>query len=185
MGLEAVIEDVLARGRAEVEELRRAASEERERILRETRAEGAKLLEAREREAKQAAERARVQALARAELESKKVVLSAQKGLLDEVYRTVLESMSRGAEGGTALRSLLEAHAAEWRTGRVYSNAKDADTVRSVVAANFAGTIECVGGVVIESADGSHRTDLRFETLLTDIWRDSIREVAEVLWPLR
>ncbi len=185
MGLETVIEDVLARGRSEAEEIRHATLAERERILRDARAEGAKLLETREQEAKQAAERARVQALARAELESKKIVLSAQKELLDQVYAGVLEKLSRLAEAGTLLRSLLQAHAEEWRNGKVYCNARDAETVRSIVGANFGGTIDCVGGVVIDSADGSHRTDLRFETLLADIWRDSIRDVAEVLWPRR
>jgi len=183
MGLESVIEDVLNQGRSEVEEIRRATVAERERILRDARAEGAKLLEVREREATQAAERARVQALARAELESKKIVLSAQKELLDEVYSTVLGKLSRLAEAGGVLRGLLQAHEAEWRKGKVYCKEKDAATVRAVVGANFGGTIDCVGGIVIESADGTHRIDLRFETLLADVWRDSIREVAEVLWP--
>ncbi|MGI0148509.1 MAG: V-type ATP synthase subunit E family protein, partial [Thermoplasmata archaeon] len=154
-----------------------------EKILQEARSEGAKLLERREREAKQAAERLRIQALARAELESKKIVLSAQKELLDEVYAKVLDRLGRIAESGEWLRNLLQANAAEWRNGKVYCNARDADTVRSIVGANLGGTIDCVGGVVIESADGSHRTDLQFETLLADIWRDSIRDVAEVLWP--
>ena len=183
MGLETVIEDVLARGRSEAEEIRRAALAERERILRDARAEGAKLLEQREREAKKAAERTRIQALARAELEGKKIVLSAQKELLDQVYTTVLERLPRIAESAALLRSLLEAHADEWRNGKVYCNPRDADTVRSIIGAHFGGTVECVGGVVIDSADGSRRTDLRFETLLADIWRDSIKEVAEVLWP--
>jgi len=92
MGLETVIEDVLARGRSEAEEIRRATAEERERILRDARAEGAKLLAQREQEAKGAAERVRIQALARAELESKKIVLSAQKELLDQVYATSLRA---------------------------------------------------------------------------------------------
>src|SRR2546426_4383597 len=183
MGLETVIEDVLARGRSEAEEIRRATSTERERTLHDARAEGAKLLDAREREARQAAERARVQALARAELESKRIVLSAQKELLDQVYAAVLEKLSRFADSGAVLRSLLQSHPAEWRNGKAYCNEKDADTVRSIVGPNFGGTIDCVGGVVIDSADGSHRTDLLFETLLADVWRDSIREVAEVLWP--
>lgn len=185
MGLEAVIEDVLARGRSEVEEIRRATHAERERMLQEARAEGAKLFEARSQEATLAAERARVQALARAELDSKKVVLAAQKDLLDQVYAAVLERLSRLAEGGALLKALLQEHADKWRNGKVFSNAKEAETVRSIVGPNFGGTIDCVGGVVIESADGSHRTDLRFETILADIWRDSIREVAEVLWPPR
>jgi V/A-type H+-transporting ATPase subunit E len=184
MGLETVIEDVLAQGRSEAEEIRRATSAERERILREARDEGAKLLARREQEARQAAERLRVQALARAELESKKIVLSAQKELLDQVYAAVLEKLPHLAESEGLLRSLLQAHADEWRTGKVSCSPRDADLVRSIVGKSFGGTIECVGGVVIDSADGSRRTDLRFETLLADVWRDSIREVAEVLWPL-
>jgi vacuolar-type H+-ATPase subunit E/Vma4 len=185
MGLETVIEGVLAQGRTEVEELRRTTSEERERMLRDARAEGSKLLEVRDREARVAAERSRVQALARAELEGKKVVLSAQKELLDEVHRKVLDTLGRIPERGEWLQTLLRANAAEWRNGKVYCNARDADLVRSIVGDRFAGTIDNVGGFVIDSADGSHRTDLRFETLLADVWRESIREVAETLWPSR
>ena len=185
MGLETVVEDVLGRGRAEVEEIRRAALAERDRILQDARAEGAKLLEIREQEARQAAERLRVQALARAELESKKIVLSAEKELLDEVYRKVLERLSVLEGGDAILQSLLKAHAADWKTGKVYCNAKDAKAVRATVGSSFAETIDCVGGIVIESGDGTHRIDLLYETLLADVWRDSIREVAEVLWPRR
>src|SRR5881396_1731129 len=79
MGLETVIEDVLAQGRSEAEEIHRATVAERERILRDARAEGAKLLAQREQEGRQAAERLRIQALARAELESKKIVLSPRR----------------------------------------------------------------------------------------------------------
>jgi V/A-type H+/Na+-transporting ATPase subunit E len=183
MGLEVVIEEILSQGRAEADQVLQKARAERERILQDAQAEGAKLLARREREAKEAAERLRVQALARAELESKKIVLSAQKELLDEVYAKVLDRLGRMEESRDWLAALLRANAEEWRKGKVYSNARDAENVRSIVGANFAGTIDCVGGVIIESADGSHRTDLRFETLLADVWRDSIRDVAEALWP--
>src|SRR2546422_222660 len=164
MGLETVIEDVLSRGRSEAEEIRRATMAERERILQDARAEGAKLLSQREQDAKVAVERSRVQALARAELESKKVVLSAQKELLDQVYAAVLEKLARLAESESLVRSLLQAHEGEWRNGKVSCNAHDAGAVRSIVGKNFGGTIEGVGGVVIDSADGSRRIDLRFAT---------------------
>src|SRR5207253_2336022 len=81
------------------------------------------------------------------------------------------------------LRTLLQSHAEEWRNGKVYCNAHDADPARSIVGKNFGGTIECVGGVVIDNAEGTRRLDLRFETILADIWRDSIKEVAEILSP--
>src|SRR5438046_1206661 len=160
MGLETVIEDVLAQGRSEAEEIHRATVAERERILRDARAEGAKLLAQREQEGRQAAERLRIQALARAELESKKIVLSAQKELLDQVYSSVLEKLPRLPESEGLLRTLLQSHAEEWRNGKVYCNARDADLVRSIVGKNFGGTIECVGGVVIDNAEGTRRLDL-------------------------
>ena len=183
MGLESVIQEVLDRGRAEGDEIRRAAAAERERMLQEARVEGAKLLVAREQDARQAAERARVQQLARAELESKKIVLASQKELLDRVYQTVLGKLGALSESSALLRSLLEANRTEWQAGRVFCNAKDAEVVRSIVGSNFGGTIDCIGGVVIESNDGTRKTDLRFETILSDVWRDSIKEVADALWP--
>jgi V/A-type H+/Na+-transporting ATPase subunit E len=183
MGLEQVVEDVLTRGRSEADEIRQATLAERERILQDARAEGAKILDRRGQEAREEAERARIQALARAELEGKKIILSAQKELLDQVYAAALDGIPRLAEGEGLLRALLQTHEKEWKDGKVYTNARDADLVRSIIGPRFAGTIDCVGGVVIESADGTRRTDLRFETLLAEVWRDSIREVAEVLWP--
>jgi V/A-type H+-transporting ATPase subunit E len=183
MELETVVQDLLSRGQAEAAEIRRAAEAERERILREAQAEGERIVALREREAKEASERLRIQGIARAELEGRKVVLSARKEILDQVYRTALERLGSHPESRDWLRSLLERHAAEWRQGKVSCNARDAEFVRPIVGANFGSAIDCVGGVVIDSADGSRRTDLRFETLLTDVWRDSVKEVAEVLWP--
>ena len=185
MGLESVIEEILARGRAESEEVRRSAQAERERFLQEARAEGAELLARREQEARLAAERARIQDLARAELESKRIVLIAQKEVLDEVHAKVLAELASARDTGPLLRRLLQENAAEWRAGKVYANARDAAAVRAVVGTSFGGTIDCVGGFVIESLDGTRKTDLRFETLLEGIWQDSIREVAGVLWPSR
>src|SRR2546428_10827886 len=185
MGLESVVEDVLDRGRSEVEEIRHAALAERDRILQNARAEVAKLLEIREQEARQAAGRLRVQALARAELEGKKIVLSAEKELLDEVYTKVLEKLAVLEDGAAILQSLLKANAGDWRTGKVYCNEKDANAVRAVVGTSFGGTIDCVGGIVIEGGGGTHRIGLRDETRLAGVWRGSIREGAEGLLPRR
>src|SRR5438876_6361910 len=154
MGLESVVEDVLGRGRSEVEEIRSAALAERDRILQSARGEGAKLLEVRERDARQAAERLRVQALARAELESKKIVLSAEKELLDEVYAKVLEKLAVLQDGAAILQSLLKANGGDWRTGKVYCNEKDANAVRAVVGTSFGGKIDRVVVMVIEGGDG-------------------------------
>ena len=100
-----------------------------------------------------------------------------------EYAAEVLGKLGALSESSALLRSLLEANRTEWQAGRVFCNAKDAEVVRSIVGSNFGGTIDCIGGVVIESNDGTRKTDLLFETILSDVWRDSIKEVADALWP--
>ena len=183
MGLETVIEEILARGREEADAIRKSAEADRERFLQEAKVEGAKLLAAREQEARIAAERSRIQELARAELESKRTVLAAQKQVLDEVYSKALQRLAELPDRDVIVRALLNTNVSEWRAGKVYASQRDAEQVRAIVGPNYAGPTEALGGVVIESEDGARKTDLRFETLFADVWRDSVREVAEILWP--
>jgi V/A-type H+-transporting ATPase subunit E len=184
--LDAVIQAIQARGKAEVDQILAEARAERERMLSDVRIESDKGLSDAEARAREAAERRRVQDFARAELEARKIVLAAQKEDLDEVYQRALARLSNLKENPGFLRMLLKANEAEWKTGgKVYSNARDEAIVRGMVGKAYAGHIETSGGLIIESADGSRRVDLRYESILQDVWNDSVREVAEILWPSR
>ena len=184
MTLENAVEAILEQGKAEANRVLEEARNERQRMLSEVRAEAEKALAETARAARVEAERKRVQELARAELESRKIVLAAQKEALDKVYEGALERLGRLSDNAEILRTLLKANESEWRSGgKVYCSPRDEAVVRKIVGGSFAGTIECAGGVVIESADGNRRVDLRYETLLRDVWDDAVREVAEALWP--
>lgn len=186
MSLETFVQVILDKGKAEAGEIIAQARADAERMLSEIRAEGAKAVGEAEERARQAAERKRVQDLARAELETRKIVLAAQKDALDEVYQRALARLGTLRENASFLQTLLKANEAEWKSGgRVYSNARDAAVVKGLVGKAYAGSIECEGGLVIENADGTRRVDLRYESILRDVWNDSVREVAEVLWPSR
>ncbi|HYT00420.1 MAG TPA: V-type ATP synthase subunit E family protein [Thermoplasmata archaeon] len=184
MSLETVVEAILENGKAEAQAILSEARAERERMLGEARSEGAKAMAEAEERARTTAERRRVQALARAELEARKIVLGQQREALDRVYRGTLERLGSLPENAEFLRTLLKANESEWRGGgKVFSNAHDEAAVRKIVGSAFAGTIDCAGGVVIESADGTRRVDLRYESILRDVWDDAVKEVAETLWP--
>jgi V/A-type H+-transporting ATPase subunit E len=184
--LDAFVQAIHEKGRAETDEIIAQARTERERMLSEIRAEGEKALREAEQRARGAAERKRVQNLARAELEARKTVLAAQKDALDEVYRRTLARLAAMRENPEFLRALLKANEAEWKSGGlVHANVKDEGLVKGIVGKAFAGTITCAGGLVIESADGTRRVDVRYESILRDVWDDSVREVAEILWPSR
>lgn len=186
MTLQTFVQTVLAKGKAETGEILAQARAERERMLSEVRAEGEAVLKETEERARLAAERRRVQDVARAELEARKIVLAGQKRDLDEVYQRALARLASLKENADFLRAILKANETEWRAGgKVYSNTKDEPFVKGIVGAAYAGRFDCAGGVVIESADETRRVDLRYESILRDVWDDSVREVAEILWPSR
>ncbi len=186
MALDTVIQAIQAKGKAEVDEILAEARAERERMLSEVKADASKALEDAEARANQAADRKRVQELARGELEARKTVLAAQKEDLDEVYQRALARLSNLRENPEFLKALLKANEAEWRTGgKVFSTARDEAVVKGLVGKAYAGHFDGSGGLVIESADGTRRVDLRYESILRDVWNDSVKEVAEILWPSR
>lgn len=186
MSLDSVVQAVLDKGKAEADEIRKDAQAERERMLSEVRDEAATTLADAEARARQAAERKRVQELARAELEARKTALAAQKEVLDDVYERTLARLSNLKENAELLRALLRANQSDWKAGgKVYSTSKDESTVKGIVVSAYAGHLDGAGGIVIESADGTRRIDLRYESILRDVWNDSVREVAEILWPSR
>ncbi len=185
MSLEAVIQSILDKGAAEKNEIIGTARKEKEKLLKELKEKGQQDISEKLGEAGNVAERLKVQETARAELESRKIVLAAQKEVLDTVRTEVLRRLASPEIRTSLLKELLEKHKDEWRTGKVYCNENDQKTVKSVVGSRFEGTVDCAGGIVIESEDKTMRIDLRFETLLQDLWEDSVKELAELLWQKR
>ncbi len=184
MSLEDFVQVILDKGKTEADAIRAQAQAEAEQILAEIRAEGDKAVSEAAQRAEESARRKEVQDLARADLEARKSALTAQKEALDEVYRRALARLSSLKENPEILRKILEANESEWTGGgKVFCSPKDEALVKRAVGRAYAGAIEAAGGVVIESADGSRRVDLRYESILRDVWNNNVRDVAEILWP--
>ncbi len=181
MSLDAVIEKIRAAGDAEIDAIRKEGAAERERMLADARKEGAALKADRLAAAESAGERLKTQELAKAELQAKKITLAAQKEILDRVLETARDRLAASPRRAEVIRALLAEYKDETASGRVLAHEEDAAVVRSSGLAPPA-TLDCLGGLVIESADGSRRVDLRFETILEGVWRDSVRQVADILW---
>src|SRR2546422_7444689 len=126
MTLESAVEAILEQGKAEANRVLEEARNERQRMLSEVRAEAAKALAETEKAARIEAEHKRVQELARAELESRKIVLAAQKEALDNVYEGALERPGRLSDNAGILRKLLKSDESWWRSlGMVYCSLQD------------------------------------------------------------
>jgi V/A-type H+-transporting ATPase subunit E len=184
MALDKVIQAILDEGRKESERIVAEGRAEAEKILGEAQKEAQKLIADKSREADNLAARMKTQETARAEIESKKVVLKAQKASLDQVYDSALKKLSLQAGGGF-IENILKQRSSEVSGGLVYSSEKDRQAVEGIVSSyggRFGGTVTCSGGIIIESGDGTVRTDYRLETLLKDVWDSSIIDVTSLLW---
>jgi len=64
----------------------------------------------------------------------------------------------------------------------IYSNKRDEELVRSLSDLNYAGNIESIGGIIAENTDGTMRIDYRYETIASNVWNRSLKEIADKLF---
>jgi len=190
MSLDTVVEDIRAEARERAEEIRTEAQQEAESIRTEAEADAEQIREEREREIERQIEQEREQKLSSANLEAKQQRLEARRDVLEEVREQVEHEVATLEEGREELtRALLDAAVAEFSddaTVEVYGRADDADLLESVLAdydgCEYAGEVDCLGGVVAEAAESRIRVNNTFDSVLSDVWEDNLREVSERLF---
>lgn len=65
---------------------------------------------------------------------------------------------------------------------RVFSAAKDEPLVRSLTRMPYGGHVDCLGGVILESADGAIREDLTYDALLRERSEELLPVIAGILF---
>ncbi len=181
MGLEPVVEDILEAGKQRAASIVAEAQRERERALSEARARARAVIEARLAEAKRAEAQMRARELAAAELEVRRARLQMERELLQvaaEGARRRVEALS-GRDDEALLENLLRKVPPGYR---VYSAPKSEAFLRGRLGPAYAGTVNCLGGLVAESPDGSVRMDLTYDAFLAAAVEGSMREVHRALF---
>lgn len=189
MGLEKVKQEILDKGLSE--EMRILAEGEAEASqIGKAGSDSAKAVTDRAmNDTREMAKRIRVQELSIAHVEVKKVRLNAEKEMLDRVYSECLAELSglSPEESGVLLETSMLKIKKEFgaQGASVHCNQREAQIVRGLCdrfGLTFLGVMDCAGGVVAESRDESLRLDLRYETILDDVWTRKIKEISEILF---
>lgn len=188
MSLETVVEDIREDARAEAEAIVEAAEDRADDIVAAAEAEADDIIEEAERAVERRIERERDQRVSSANLEAKQARLETRRDLLESI-REAVESRIASLEGDrreSLTRQLLEDAAAEFETAEVYGREGDAALIESLLADRdgfeYAGAVDCLGGVVLESEASRLRVNNTFDSILDDVWEAELKTISERLF---
>jgi len=191
MSLETVAEDIRNEARERAEEIREDGEARAADIIDEADADADDILAAKESEIENEIEQEREQRLSSAKLEAKQKRLEARRDVLQEVRADVEERIANlgGEDREELTRTLLDAAAEEFDsddTITVYGRADDEELLTDVLADydgfEYAGEVDCLGGVVVESEQSRLRVNNTFDSVLEDVWEDNLKEISSRLF---
>lgn len=181
MALDSVVEDILATSKGKVAQINSEAEQEVARILSEARERAAEIKSRKETEVAHDVEALQKREISSANLELKRSELNVHKDMLEDVRVKLLEAMSKlpKDKNESIIKTLLEPY--NLKDMKVFSNKRD-ETFVSSLAPNYGGNLDIIGGVVVESMEGSLRYDLTYETLGREAFNTNVKEVSRLLF---
>ncbi|WP_152043294.1 V-type ATP synthase subunit E [Salinigranum salinum] len=192
MSLDTVVEDIRDEARARAEEIRTEGQERADEIVSGAEADAEDIVEERERTVERKISQEREQALSAAKLEAKQERLEARRDALQTVREQVESELAglSGDEREELTRALLDASAAEFDEGSdvvVRGRAADEALIEEILA-DYEGfslgeeSVDCLGGVVVESEASRVRVDNTFDSLLDTVWENNLKDVSGILF---
>jgi V/A-type H+-transporting ATPase subunit E len=191
MGLEAVIEEIRAKGTRETERIRQETQAERAAILGAAQEKAERIKLAADQDVDRQTAHIMNQEVSSANLVVKRQLLNTQKELLDSVYTTALSNIESlpGDFHREAIRSLLTRARAEIPDGIIHCSRRDHDVLRQILAGDqaFSGytvgePAQIEGGIIVESRDGELQIDYSYRTFLDGVWETVLKDASDILF---
>ncbi|MBM4248712.1 MAG: hypothetical protein FJ149_04640 [Euryarchaeota archaeon] len=182
MGLDEVAQEILSECRAAAEAVVGEARKEAARMTAEAGERARAVVAVRLQQAERRARQLRVQELAAAELEGKRARLAMEREMLEAAVgqaREMLSALPRERDE-RMLSEILRRHSAPGH--RVFSAKRNEAFLRAIPTVEYGGTVNCLGGILFESRDGSVRMDFTYDTMLRDLVERNMKEIARMLF---
>ncbi|WP_455448935.1 V-type ATP synthase subunit E [Natrinema thermotolerans] len=191
MSLDTVVKDIREEANARAEDIRSEGETRAEEIESAAEADAEEIRADAEAEVDREIDQLREQRLSSAKLEAKQKRLEARRDVLGEVREAVEDELAtlEGDVREDLTRDLLEAASEEFDEGNdvnVYGRSDDAELLESIVADydgyEYAGEVDCLGGVVVESDQSRVRVNNTFDSVLEDVWEDNLQGISNRLF---
>jgi len=110
----------------------------------------------------------------------KKQSLNSKKEVIDSVFAEAKKELQKLSEKEKEkiLKKLLHKAKHEVEGKYFYCNSKDKTLVAKISGLKPKGTIDCIGGFVLENEDGTIRSDQTFDLILEKVKERNISEIS-------
>jgi V/A-type H+-transporting ATPase subunit E len=182
MGLETVVKDIMDAAQAEVSKLDSEADAEVSLILEEAKQNAKKIMGESLAKAEDDIKKIRQQEISSANLDVKRTLLNARKEILEKVYVQAVETISAFSpeKNEELLKSLIDNYGSNGT--KIYSNMESEEIVKKLSSLEYAGNIDCLGGVVIENEDGTIRLDYTYDVILKSVNERLLKQTSDILF---
>ncbi len=183
MGLDRVVKDISDKAEAESKDVIAKARAEADLIKKDAEAEAKKAYEAEMVRADQTISKMRQRELSSAKLDVKKSRLNAEKDVLADVHASYVKQLSAlpREKKVDIIQKLIKLAKKDIPAGKIYTNAADADLVKNS-GYSPGGNIDCLGGILVTSEDGSINLDYTFDSILEDVWASPMKQISDILF---
>lgn len=190
MGLDAVIAEIMEKGRIEAEAISRETDSKKNEILMTAKQKCETLKVTAREDIEKNISHIISQEVAAGHLIVKRQILNAQKGLMDEVYRMALEKVIDMPESfhKKTITSLLRKAHEVIPEGKVSCCGRDEKILIEILkdsefsGYSFGSVIGTDGGVIVESTDGQLQMDFSFHMFLNQAWESGLKEASDILF---
>lgn len=182
MGLETVINDIMEVAQADVAKMNSEVESEVSQILEDAKDDAKRIKGNRLAKTESDIDKMQNQAISSANLEVKRTMLNARKELLEKVYSKTVDSIASlpPSKNEELLKAIIDQN--QENGTKIYSSKDSEELVKKLSALEYAGNIDCIGGVVIENDDGTVRLDYTYDTILKDVNERSLKQISDILF---
>jgi V/A-type H+-transporting ATPase subunit E len=182
MGLEKVIERIQREGEEKINSILQDAEKQAAELLQKTQKNLDAVFVKHREDAEKQIEAWRVQEKSGIEIEAKKIRLSAEKDILNLTYHECLAALE-SLPYQQILAALIKNATEELpEAAFIFSNKRDESLVQSLSNLSYAGSIECLGGIVVENNEHTLKLDYQYETIAALVWEKNLKEIAEKIF---
>lgn len=186
MPLEYIVEDLVNKGRKEAEELEKEAEKQIFQIMKEAEKQVEAILDKAEDRTSKEAKTMREQELSSLESEVNHEELVKKKIELRELYEAALNRLSERSrqERETIVNGLIEKAKSSFDGGYIKVSNADSEFLKARLPQGYQieGTIDSMGGFIVENKDKDQILDLTYEAILKEVWEEQLPELTKILF---